>query len=130
MLEILEKITEGRGEMEDIGQLEFLSKTIMEASLCALGQTAPNPVLSTIKHFRDEYETHIRDKKCPAHVCQALVSFVIDPVKCKGCTRCAKICPTDAISGVVKSPFVIDQNKCIKCGECVSLCKFDAIIKE
>ena len=130
MMEILDKITTGKGTMDDLDHLEHLAETIRDSSLCALGQTAPNPVLSTIKNFRDEYEAHIIDKKCPAGVCQALLSYKIDAEKCKGCTLCARQCPTDAISGTVKEAHVIDQDKCIKCGVCYTACKFDAIIKE
>ena len=130
MLEILDKITSGKGVPEDLDQLEALAETIRDSSLCALGQTAPNPVLSTIKHFRHEYEAHINDKKCPAGVCHDLLTYKIDPDKCKGCSRCAKNCPTEAIRGVVKEPYRIDPSKCIKCGVCMSNCKFDAIIKE
>ena len=130
MLEILDKITSGNGTLEDLDHLQTLAETIKDSSLCALGQTAPNPVLSTIKHFRDEYEAHIIDKRCPAGVCQSLLRFSIDPAKCTGCTRCARICPVGAISGNVKEAHVIDQTKCIKCGECKTNCKFDAISKE
>ncbi|NLO24669.1 MAG: 4Fe-4S binding protein, partial [Clostridiales bacterium] len=103
---------------------------IKDSSLCALGQTAPNPVLSTIRYFRDEYEAHIRDKKCPAGVCSALLEYVIDKDKCKGCGICARNCPTNCISGKAKTPYVIDQDKCIKCGTCMEKCPFDAISKE
>ncbi len=130
MLEILDKITSGNGTPEDLTNLQTLAETIKDASLCALGQTAPNPVLSTIKHFRHEYEAHIYDKKCPAGVCQALLSYKIDARKCKGCSLCARNCPTEAISGKIKEPYVIDQAKCIKCGECMNRCKFGAVIKE
>ncbi|MCL1849486.1 MAG: NADH-quinone oxidoreductase subunit NuoF [Clostridiales bacterium] len=130
MLEILDKITSGRGTMDDLDHLYALAETIRDSSLCALGQTAPNPVLSTIRNFRDEYEAHILEKRCPAGVCQALLSYRIDAEKCKGCTLCARNCPTEAISGTVKEPHVIDQDKCIKCGACYSACKFDAIVKE
>jgi NADP-reducing hydrogenase subunit HndC len=129
MLEILNKITSGNGVMEDLDRLEVLAETIRDSSLCALGQTAPNPVLSTLKHFRSEYEAHIREKKCPAGVCQALLSYTIDPLKCKGCSLCARNCPAGAISGKIKEPYVIDQAKCVKCGECISRCKFGAISK-
>jgi len=130
MLEILDKITSGRGTMEDLERLETLAETIRDSSLCALGQTAPNPVLSTIKNFRGEYEAHILEKRCPAGVCQGLLTYRIEAEKCKGCGLCAKNCPADAISGVVKEPYVIDQEKCIKCGVCMGNCKFGAIIKE
>ncbi|MEA4891448.1 MAG: NADH-quinone oxidoreductase subunit NuoF [Peptococcaceae bacterium] len=130
MLEILDKITSGKGTPEDLANLEVLAQTIKDSSLCALGQTAPNPVLSTLKHFRSEYEAHIYDKKCPAGVCQALLSYKIDPRKCRGCSLCARSCPAEAISGKIKEPFVIDNSKCIKCGECINRCKFGAVIKE
>ena len=129
MLEILDKIISGNGEMEDLDKLEELATYISSASLCGLGQTAPNPVLSTIRHFRDEYVAHIVDKKCPAHVCKKLLQYTIDPEKCKGCTACARACPVGAISGSVKKPHVIDQSKCIKCGACMATCKFGAISK-
>ena len=130
MLEILDKITSGRGTMDDLERLEALAETIRDSSLCALGQTAPNPVLSTIRNFRDEYKAHIVDKKCPAGVCQGLLTYSIDAAKCKGCGMCAKNCPAEAISGVVKEPYVIDGAKCVKCGVCLSTCKFGAVIKE
>ena len=130
MLEILERITEGKGKMEDLETLEELSEKIKKTSLCGLGQTAPNPVLTTIKYFRDEYIAHIKDKTCPAGVCTALLKFEIDEEKCVGCTACARVCPTDAISGKVKEPHVIDQDKCIKCGACYKACNFDAVIKK
>ncbi|NLT58269.1 MAG: 4Fe-4S binding protein, partial [Clostridiales bacterium] len=128
--EMLEKITEGKAEMEDLDRLEELCQHVRAASLCALGQTAPNPVLSTLRYFRDEYEAHIRDKKCPAGVCKSLLSYRIDPEKCIGCTACARVCPVGAISGAVKTPHVIDQDKCIKCGACMAACKFGAISKK
>lgn len=129
MLEILDKISEGRGTMEDLENLENLGKNITRTALCGLGQTAPNPALSTIRYFRDEYISHITDKKCPAGVCKKLLTIEILEDKCIGCGLCAKRCPVDAISGEIKNPFVIDQNKCIKCGVCIDGCKFGAIIK-
>jgi NAD-dependent dihydropyrimidine dehydrogenase PreA subunit len=107
--------------------LEELAKAVSDGSLCALGKTAPNPVLSTLKTFRDEYIAHVRDKKCPAHQCAALSCPEIDPAKCKGCTACARQCPVGAISGTVKNPHKIDETKCIKCGACKRTCKFGAI---
>lgn len=130
LLEILTKITEGKGTMEDIDKMEELCYAIKASSLCGLGQTAPNPVLSTLKYFRNEYIAHVKDKKCPAGVCKSLLQYAIDPEKCKGCSLCSKKCPVGAISGEVKSPFVIDPAKCIKCGVCQSNCKFDAIYKK
>ena len=127
MLEILERITEGNGETEDLEKLERLAKTIQKASVCGLGQTAPNPVLSTMKYFRDEYIAHIRDKKCPAKECKALRSIEIDPEKCRGCGICKKNCPVNAITGEVKQPHKIDEDICIKCGTCISKCPFKAI---
>ena len=130
MLEILTKITEGNGEMEDLDKLEELAHYIKANALCGLGQTAPNPVLSTLNFFRDEYEAHILEKRCPAGVCKALMSYNIDPDKCKGCTKCARNCPVGAISGDIKQPHVIDTTKCIKCGVCIDNCSFDAIYKK
>ena len=130
LYEMLEKITSGKGELEDLDKLEELCYYIKENSLCGLGQTAPNPVLSTLRYFRDEYMAHIVDKKCPAGVCKDLLSFTIVEDKCKGCTKCKRNCPVGAISGDVKVPHVIDQDKCIKCGVCVSNCNFGAIIKK
>jgi NADP-reducing hydrogenase subunit HndC len=129
LLELLEKITDGRGEMEDLDRIEELAQFIKANSLCGLGQTAPNPVLSTMRYFRDEYIAHIVDKKCPAGVCKSLLQYTIDPVKCRGCTLCARVCPAGAITGTVKNPHVIDQSKCIKCGACMEKCKFGAISK-
>ena len=129
MLEILERITEGKGKDGDIELLEELAVKIKDGSMCGLGQTAPNPVLTTIRYFRNEYEDHIYNKKCTAHSCKALISFDITDA-CKGCTLCAKNCPVEAISGNVKELHVIDQDKCIKCGKCMDHCKFNAITKE
>ena len=128
MMEILNRICDGQGQEGDIELLEQLCVSIKDGSLCGLGQTAPNPVLTTIRYFRDEYEAHIRDKKCPAHECSALLKISIDPTKCKGCTVCARKCPVECISGERKTPHVIDQSSCIKCKQCVSSCKFDAIV--
>ncbi|WP_312666926.1 NADH-quinone oxidoreductase subunit NuoF [Tissierella praeacuta] len=128
MLEILERITEGKGEEGDIERLESLSETISSASLCGLGQTAANPVITTLKYFRDEYEAHIRDKKCPAGACQALLEYYISD-KCIGCTKCARNCPVSCIDGKVKERHVIDTGKCIKCGNCMSVCPVGAVIK-
>ncbi|MBQ7968643.1 MAG: NADH-quinone oxidoreductase subunit NuoF [Clostridia bacterium] len=131
LLELLNKITDGKATMKDLEELEELSETIKIGSLCALGQTAANPVLSTLRSFRDEYVAHVVDKKCPAKVCKNLMKYVIDPDKCKKCSLCARQCPVNAITGVVgKEPYVIDQDKCIKCGMCVSSCKFKAIEKK
>ncbi len=130
MLEILTRITEGNGTEEDIPKLLELAEQIKKNSLCGLGQTAPNPVLTTLKYFRDEYEAHIRDKKCPAGQCKALIEFKIDPEKCIGCTACAKNCPVNCISGEVKKVHSIDQDACIKCGTCKAVCKFGAVTVE
>ncbi len=129
MYEILERITEGKGTMEDLDTLEELAEHIKGNALCGLGQTAPNPVLSTMKNFRDEYIAHVVEKRCPAGSCKALLSYTIDPNKCKGCSACSRVCPADAISGVIRSPFKIDTSKCIKCGSCMEKCKFGAISK-
>lgn len=130
MLEMLDKITRGEATMEDLDKLEDLCHYIKENSLCGLGQTSPNPVLSTLKFFRHEYEEHVRDKKCRAGVCKSLLSYKIIPEKCKGCTACARNCPVGAISGTVKNPHTIDPSKCIKCGACMEKCKFGAIVRE
>ncbi len=130
MLDILERIVSGQGEEGDIEKLEELGKNIKVASLCGLGKTAPNPVLSTIKYFRDEYEAHIKDKTCPSGHCKALLNFTIDKSKCVGCGACAKVCPSSAISGELRKTFVIDKKKCIKCGACIEKCKFGAIEKK
>jgi NADH-quinone oxidoreductase subunit F len=127
MLEILERIVAGKGRDGDIEMLEELGEMISAMALCGLGKTAAGPVLSTIKYFRKEYEAHIYEKRCPAGECQKLKTIEIDPELCKGCSKCARQCPVDAISGKIKEPFVIDQTKCIKCGSCVSACPFKAI---
>ncbi|MBO5448365.1 MAG: NADH-quinone oxidoreductase subunit NuoF [Ruminococcus sp.] len=130
LLQFLEKITSGNGELEDLDKIEELANHMKNSSLCALGQSAPNPVLSTISYFRDEYIAHIVDKKCPAGVCKDLLRYEIDASKCRGCTLCARNCPVGAISGTVKNPHVIDTDKCIKCGLCVKNCKFGAVVKK
>ena len=129
MLEILERIAEGKGTMEDLDKLEVLAVNIKDTSLCGLGQTAPNPVLSTLRYFRDEYEAHVNEKRCPAAVCQSLLKYIIT-MDCKGCTKCARICPVGAIEGKVREIHVIDQDKCIKCGACMDACTFHTIIKK
>ena len=130
LLEMLEKITSGNGTLEDLDKIEKLCNFIKEDSQCGLGQCAPNPVLSTLQYFRDEYVAHVVDKKCPAGVCKDLMQYKIVADKCKGCTACKRACPVGAITGNVKEPHVIDQAKCIKCGACVATCKFGAIVKE
>ncbi len=131
MLELLTKIVDGKAEMSDLDDLEKLAANVRSNSLCALGQTAPNPILSTLAHFRDEYVAHIVDKRCPAHVCKHLMVYSIDPDKCKKCSLCSKKCPVDAIHGVLgKEPYVIDTKKCIKCGMCIASCKCGAVVKK
>ncbi len=129
MLEILERITEGKGEEGDIEKLELLAKNIKASALCGLGQTAPNPILSTLKYFRHEYEAHVYDKKCPSGVCKSMLQYTIDAAKCKSCGLCTKVCPMNCISGEKKVPYVIDQSKCAKCGACLEKCPFKAIAK-
>ena len=139
MLEILERITRGRKSekgidalerFQSVMQLQRLAKTVRDTSLCGLGQTAPNPVLSTLRWFRDEYEAHIYDRQCPAHACPELVTYRIDTDACKGCTLCAKKCPVDAIMGTAKSPHYIVPDRCIGCGTCLDVCRMGAVIKE
>ena len=130
LLEILTRITEGKGRPEDIRRIRDLAEYMQSSSLCALGQSAPNPILSTMNHFLDEYEAHINEKRCPAGVCKSLLNYYILTDKCRGCTLCARNCPVQAISGSVKSPHIIDTTKCIKCGQCIAHCKFGAIIKK
>ena len=130
LYEMLEKITSGNATMEDLDKMEKLCYYIKNNSLCGLGQTAPNPVLSTLRYFKDEYIAHVKDNRCPAGVCQDLLTYKIIDLKCKGCTACARGCPVGAISGTVKQPHTIDTAKCIKCGACMAKCKFGAIIKE
>ncbi len=129
MHEILDRITEGKGEEGDIEKLELLAKNIKASALCGLGQTAPNPILSTLKYFRDEYEAHVYDKKCPSGVCKSMLQYTIDAAKCKSCGLCTKVCPMNCISGEKKVPYVIDQSKCAKCGACLEKCPFKAIAK-
>jgi len=130
LLQMLEKITSGNATLEDLDKMEELCYYIKANSLCALGQTAPNPVLSTMRYFRDEYIAHVVDKKCPAGVCKKLLKYEVDEDHCKGCTACARVCPVNAISGEVKATHIIDQDKCIKCGACMDTCKFNAIEKK
>ena len=127
LLQLLTKITEGKGEPDDITKIQELADHMRQSSLCALGQTAPNPILTTLRFFREEYDEHIEKKICRAGVCKALFTYYIDPVKCRGCTLCARNCPVQAITGAVKQPHVIDTAKCVKCGLCIANCKFDAI---
>jgi NADH-quinone oxidoreductase subunit F len=127
MLEVLERITNGEGKDGDIELLEELASKVKDGSMCGLGQTAPNPVLTTIRYFRNEYEDHIYNKKCTAKSCKPLLTFTITADACTGCTLCARKCPTNAITGKVKEPHVIDQNLCIKCGKCHEVCRFNAV---
>ncbi|HIT32240.1 MAG TPA: NADH-quinone oxidoreductase subunit NuoF [Candidatus Enterenecus stercoripullorum] len=129
LYDLLCKITDGRGTLEDLDTIEELCYHLKSSALCALGQSAPNPVLSTLRYFRDEYVAHVVDKRCPAGVCRNLLRYEIDPVKCRGCTLCARNCPVNAITGAVKAPHIIDQSRCIKCGLCQSNCRFDAVSK-
>ena len=130
LYEILDKITKGNGTLEDLDKLEELCYHIKANSLCGLGQTAPNPILSTLRYFRDEYVAHVVEKRCPAGVCKHLLRYTIDPDKCRGCTACARVCPADAITGKVKEAHVIDPAKCLKCGACMEKCKFGAISRK
>lgn len=130
MLEILTKICDGHGEPQDINRLEQLAKTISTASLCGLGQSAPYPVLSTLRYFRHEYEAHIYEKRCPAGVCSNLLQYYIDQELCRGCGACARACPANAITGERRQPHTIDPAVCIKCGNCVNTCKFGAVLKK
>ncbi|MCI6908754.1 MAG: 4Fe-4S binding protein, partial [Clostridiales bacterium] len=130
LYEMLEKITNGEGTLEDLDRMEELCYYIKNNSLCGLGQTAPNPVLSTLRYFRDEYIAHVVEKRCPAGVCKNLLRYEILPEKCRGCTACARNCPVGAISGKVREAHVIDSAKCIKCGACMEKCKFGAIVKK
>lgn len=130
MFEILDRITKGEGEQSDLEKLETLCAGVKDGALCGLGQTAPNPVLTTLRYFRDEYEAHISEKRCPAKECPALRRYRIDPALCRGCTLCARKCPVGAISGAVKEPHAIDPAVCVRCGACETACRFGAVIAE
>jgi NADH-quinone oxidoreductase subunit F len=130
MLEILERICDGKGTPEDLDLLEDLAYKIKDGSLCGLGQTAPNPVLTTLKYFRHEYEAHVNEKKCPAKVCTNLIHYTIDPDTCIGCTKCSKVCPVGAIEGQIRQPHKIDDSVCVRCGQCKSVCPVKAISVE
>ncbi len=130
MLEILERLTQGKGALSDLETLERLAQLVKHTSLCGLGRAAPNPVLSTIRRFREEYLAHVTDKTCPAHKCKALIHYEIDPDKCVGCTMCARNCPATCIAGARKAPHVISQSECIKCGRCFEVCRFDAVTRQ
>jgi NAD-dependent dihydropyrimidine dehydrogenase PreA subunit len=127
MYQIVSDICAGKGEESHIPLLEELGEAVKDGSMCALGGTAPNPVLSTLRYFRDEYEAHIKERRCPAGVCKALITYRIDPQKCKACLLCNRNCPQEAISGEKKKPQTIEQSKCIKCGVCRDVCKFEAV---
>jgi NADH-quinone oxidoreductase subunit F len=130
MLDILTRITEGKGAEEDLPLLEEFAATVKLTSLCGLGQTAPNPVLTTLRYFRHEYEAHVRDKKCPAKVCKALLTYTIDAALCKGCGLCIRACPAEAITGGKKQPHLVHEEVCVHCGACFAVCKFDAVQAE